>query len=336
MIKVLYAEDEPQVAGVMRSYLNRFAPECALEVVETGRACLERMQQGGWDVLVLDLNLPDIDGLKILGQLAGRGDLTPVIMVSGQGQTELAVRALRAGAVDCIDKTTGQFLQLPEIVRRVHSRHREQAGPSAAPPPARTEPYRVLFFEDSARLREALLAFLKANASHLEVTAAPSASQFERLLLEEKPFDAVIIGPNPDGRIALDVLRELRSRAADTPALMISTHNDGETAIAAFKLGASDFILVKDNYLPEVAFSLSNLLRRTDAERRGAQLARELAHLNRSLEARVAARTAELRTLAEKLGGILESFPSGSDAASQQRQAEARELAREIRRQAGL
>jgi signal transduction histidine kinase len=296
MIRVLYAEDEPLIASVMRSYLNRFAPECTLEVVPTGRECLARMQEGGIDVLILDLMLPDIDGLHILGELAGRHDPTPVIMVSGHGQTELAVRALRAGAVDCIDKSTGQFLQLPEIIKRVHARHTEdQSSRPPIPIPVRAEKYRVMVVEDSVAIRRALADFFAANAPQLAVTPAPSASEFDRLLLEEKPFDAVIIGPAPAGLDALDVLRQLRSHAAETPALMISAQSDGETAVAAFKLGAQDFILLKENYLPEVVFSINNILRHADTERRNAQLSRELAELNRSLEAQVAARTGELQ-----------------------------------------
>ena len=296
MIRVLYAEDEPLIASVMRSYLNRFAPECSLEVVPTGKECLTRMQAGGIDVLILDLMLPDIDGLHILGELAGRGDPTPVIMVSGHGQTELAVRALRAGAVDCIDKSTGQFLQLPEIIKRVHARHaEEQSSRPPIPVPARTERYRVMVIEESAGVRDAITAFFQANAPQLAATSAASASEFDRLLVEEKAFDAVIIGPTPAGLDALDVLRQLRSRTAETPVLMVSAQSDGETAVAAFKLGAQDFILLKENYLPEVVFSINNILRHSETERRNAQLSRELAELNRSLEAQVAARTRELQ-----------------------------------------
>src|SRR5258708_23906284 len=126
MIRILYAEDDPGLAAMVQSYLLQFGEDCSLEVVPTGTECLERMKRGEIDVLMLDLVLPDIDGLKILGELAVRRDPTPVIMVSGHGQTELAVRALRAGAVDCIDKSGEQFLRLPDIVRRVHRRYSQE------------------------------------------------------------------------------------------------------------------------------------------------------------------------------------------------------------------
>src|ERR1035437_8282963 len=117
-IRVLYADDDPQVSVVVQTYFERMAPECALEIVPNGQACLDRMQRGGIDVLMLDFELPDIYGLHILSERAARRDPTPVMMVSGKGQTKLAVKALRAGAVDCIDKTGPQFLELPAIVQR--------------------------------------------------------------------------------------------------------------------------------------------------------------------------------------------------------------------------
>src|SRR4051812_22419554 len=82
MIRVLYAEDDPNVAAVVRSYFAHFGPEIDLEIVPNGRTCLEHMAKGGYDVLLLDLVLPDINGLQILGELAKRADPTPVVMAS--------------------------------------------------------------------------------------------------------------------------------------------------------------------------------------------------------------------------------------------------------------
>jgi signal transduction histidine kinase len=71
--------------------------------------------------------------------------------------------------------------------------------------------------------------------------------------------------------------------------------------VAAFKLGAQDYILRTGEYLAEVVFSLSHGLRRTELARRNAQLSRELAAVNRSLEAQVETRTAELHALSLRL-----------------------------------
>src|SRR5688572_30739617 len=126
MIRVLYAEDDPQVADVVQLYFGRFGEGCSIEVVTTGGGCLRAMENGGYDVLMLDLMMPDLNGLQVLGELTSRRDPTPVIMVSGQGQHELAVRALRAGAVDCIDKNSPDFRRISEVVQRVHARRQRR------------------------------------------------------------------------------------------------------------------------------------------------------------------------------------------------------------------
>ena len=119
----------------MRSYFSHFGPDIDLSIVPNGHECLTQMAKGGYDVLLLDLVLPDINGLQILGELAKRADPTPVVMASGLGQTDLAVRALRAGAVDCVDKTSPQFHQIVDIVKRVHARHLEKKFTQASAPP---------------------------------------------------------------------------------------------------------------------------------------------------------------------------------------------------------
>jgi signal transduction histidine kinase len=320
MIRVLYAEDDPNIASVVRSYFEHFGGDCALEIVITGGACLERMASGGIDVLLLDLMLPDIDGLHILGELAMRHDRTPVIMISGHGQNELAVRALRAGAVDCVDKSTTQFLQVVDIVKRVHAAH--AASPtSTTPQPARTGPFRIVLLEGATAVTNEIRDFINLNAPQVTLTIAASPADFHAFIRGGFAADAVIIGPDPAAGRPLDILRQLHSEARHVPVLLLSDQSDGETAVAAFKLGAHDYILKKQDYLTELVFSLNNVLRRVDIERQNSQLARELEALNRSLEAQVVARTSELRSLSSRLLRIQED--------------ERRAIARELHDQVG-
>jgi signal transduction histidine kinase len=320
MIRVLYAEDDPNIAAVVRSYFEQFASDCALEIVPNGQECLDRMAIGGVDVLLLDLVLPDIDGLRILGELSMRRDRTPVVMISGHGQNELAVRALRAGAVDCVDKSTAQFLQVVEIVRRVHTQH-AASRTAAAPKPTRTSPFRVLLVEASVTVAKPIRDYLTRHAPNIGLEVAASATDFSEFLRDGAPADAVIVGPSPSGGKPLDIVRQLRSEASRAAVLLLSARSDGETAVAAFKLGAQDYILQNQEYLPELLFSLGNLLRRGDIEQQNARLSRELEQLNRTLEAQVIARTAELQALSSRLLSIQED--------------ERRAIARELHDQVG-
>ena len=199
MIRVLYAEDDPNVAAVVRSYFEHFGKECSLEIVITGQACLDRMGTGTVDVLLLDLVLPDIDGLTILGQLAVRHDRTPVVMISGHGQNDLAVRALRAGAVDCVDKSATQFLQVVEIVQRVHAEH--AATRSNAPLPTRTEPCKILLVEGSATVAAQIREYFERSAPQFALKLAATLGEFVRFLHEGAHADAVVIGPTPANTI---------------------------------------------------------------------------------------------------------------------------------------
>lgn len=302
MIRVLYAEDDPNVAAVVRSYFAHFGQDIDLEVVPDGRTCLTRMAQGGYDVLLLDLVLPDINGLQVLGELAQRADPTPVVMASGLGQTDLAVRALRAGAVDCVDKTSPQFHQIVEIVRRVHARQLEQKFNQATVPLADTsQRHRVLLVEVSGVTRRTIEEFFARNAPQIELTGDGTSAAFERVLAGHAEADAVLIGPTPGELSSLDTLRRLRSHRAKLPAVILAAKGDGETAVAAFKLGAQDYLLQKPDHLTDLVFSLNNILRRSDTERSNAQLTRELEALNRSLEAQVRTRTGELQALSMRL-----------------------------------
>lgn len=311
MIRVLYAEDSPQIAEMVRLFFDRLAPDCALTIVPDGRRCLEQMAVERPDVVLLDMLMPGLNGLQVLGELAARRDPTPAIMVTSQGDDALAVKALRAGAVDCIDKNSPEFLCLHEIVRRVHASHCGRAAPAAAPVAAA----RVLHLDVSAHGRAELAAYFAAHAPGLElVSAAPG--ELERRLDEEPGFAALVIGPEPGPAGPLEWLRRFRSRAGDAPTVVLSTGADSETAIAAFKLGAHDFLVQRPGWLPELVFTLHHALKQADAARDNLRLTRQLDALNRSLGEQVATRTRELAALSRRLLRVQE----------EERRAVAREL----------
>ncbi|HEY1791851.1 MAG TPA: response regulator [Opitutaceae bacterium] len=314
-IHVLYAEDDETVIRFMGDHFAGNESEFELEIVRSGAACLERMREGGVDVLLLDLVLPDIDGLEVLGELAVRGDATPVVMVSGQGQTELAVKALRAGAADCVDKASPLFAQIVQIVRRLHAK-RQAEGIKGARGGREERRRRVLLVETSSERAGAIRRALVGGFPlvDLHVLGSPSIPNEEIASAE-----AVVIGPNPGGD-PLEILRSLRSRIDDLPVILIAPGEETETAVAAFKLGAQDYLIEDKAYMADLAFSLGNALRRGELARQNTVLSRELEAINRSLEAQVDARTRELEALSMRFISVRE----------EERRAIARELHDEI------
>ena len=82
MATVLIVEDDPLIASFIRKALSRHGYE--IEWVQSGRAALNRLGETGVDLQLLDLGLPDIDGLEVLRQLKERGDRVPVIVITSR------------------------------------------------------------------------------------------------------------------------------------------------------------------------------------------------------------------------------------------------------------
>jgi two-component system nitrogen regulation response regulator NtrX len=102
MSSILICDDE---AGVRSSLAGVLRDEgYVVDTVDSGEACLEQVVRQAYDVILLDIWLPGLDGLATLERLRERRIDWPVIMISGHGTVELAVRATRLGAFDFIEK----------------------------------------------------------------------------------------------------------------------------------------------------------------------------------------------------------------------------------------
>ena len=98
----LIVDDEAGVrsalSGVLRDEGYR------VDAVDSGEACLERVVRQTYDVVVLDIWLPGLDGLATLEKLRERAVDAQVVMISGHGNIESAVRAIKMGAFDFVEK----------------------------------------------------------------------------------------------------------------------------------------------------------------------------------------------------------------------------------------
>jgi two-component system response regulator FixJ len=106
----------------------------AAEAFESARAFLSvhRLERPG--CLIADIRMPDMDGLELQEELNRRNAGLPVIVVTGHADVPLAVRAMKAGAVDLIEKPYDDTLLLDSVRRALAKAHgaREQAAASDA------------------------------------------------------------------------------------------------------------------------------------------------------------------------------------------------------------
>jgi len=102
MPSILIVDDETAIRDSLRGVLEDEGYEAA--VAESGEACLEWLRKKAVDVILLDVWLPGMDGLDIIGKIREADDAPEVIMISGHGTIETAVRATKLGAFDFLEK----------------------------------------------------------------------------------------------------------------------------------------------------------------------------------------------------------------------------------------
>src|SRR5512146_1313866 len=102
MHNILIVDDEAGIRQSLRGVLEDEGYKVA--VVESGEACLDTLRRRSYDVILLDIWLPGMDGLETLEKIRESEDAPEVIMISGHGTIETAVRATKLGAFDFLEK----------------------------------------------------------------------------------------------------------------------------------------------------------------------------------------------------------------------------------------
>jgi two-component system, OmpR family, copper resistance phosphate regulon response regulator CusR len=125
MSRILIAEDEARIAAFIQKGLRSagFAPT----VVTDGRAALDHAMTGEFDLLVLDLGLPVMDGFTVLRQLRESRNEIPVLILTARDSVTDTVAGLEGGADDYVTKP----FRFEELLARIRLRLRENRAPEA-------------------------------------------------------------------------------------------------------------------------------------------------------------------------------------------------------------
>src|ERR687894_28375 len=117
-ISVLLVEDNPDHVHLIERRLR----DGGLDVRRASSGAEALASLDGIDLVLLDYRLPDMSGLETLQEIR-RMDGPSVVMVTGMGSEEIAVEAMRAGAIDYVVKDTTYIRMLPEVVERAWRLH---------------------------------------------------------------------------------------------------------------------------------------------------------------------------------------------------------------------
>lgn len=126
MTHILVVEDEVRIAEFIERGL--VAAGYTVTAVDSGRAGVQAALTGSYDLVILDLGLPDLDGFEVLEEIRGSGSPIPVIILTARDDVRTTVTGLRQGANDYMVKP----FQFAELEARVELRLSEARGGTAA------------------------------------------------------------------------------------------------------------------------------------------------------------------------------------------------------------
>jgi len=124
-MKILYVEDDPTAIAYIAKGLSELGYK--VDVAQDGRLGLERALEDGYELLVLDVMLPGMDGFEVLRELRQRGVTTPTIFLSARGEVGDRVTGLDLGADDYLKKP----FAFSELLARIRAVTRRRATPPA-------------------------------------------------------------------------------------------------------------------------------------------------------------------------------------------------------------
>jgi two-component system, OmpR family, KDP operon response regulator KdpE len=121
-LRVLVVDDEPAITRFLRAGLTSQG-YLVMESAD-GAGALDAMRRGATDLMVLDLGLPDMDGLEVIRRVRASGSALPIIVLSSRSDERGKVEALDLGADDYVTKPFG----IDELLARIRAaqRHRLQ------------------------------------------------------------------------------------------------------------------------------------------------------------------------------------------------------------------
>ena len=273
-MKILYVEDDPRDADIAVRHLQKASPHMRIETVakfDEALARLERLDAEPLDLVLTDVRLPDGDGLSLLAQIRDRGLPLAVVVITGTGDEETAIAALKTGADDYVVKRKDYVERLPATLESALYRYRAEAE-------RRTRPLRVLYAGHDQTDVGVTRHYMASHASHIHLDTVSTGVEAIHRLTKDRghcEYDVILLDYSLSGLDALELLKELRlTHQLDVPVVLATGHGDEEVAVQSMKLGAASYIVKNPGYLHKLPTELENASFRAQLIRREKALLR--------------------------------------------------------------
>jgi len=300
-MRVLVVDDEIEICQRLKRELEKEDYEVDCSIRASG--VLEKLRDAqkenrAYDLMLLDIRIPEINGLILLKKIREEKIDVEVIIITGYGDEEKAIESMRLGAVDFLRKPIS-LKELSMVVFRIQQKR------------AKREPVkeRILIVEDERGLCHHLKRELEKEGWRVDV-AYDGIEGLE--FFKGSHIDVVVADikmPNMNG---LEMLERCREITDDFVSIIITGHGDYEKAIDALKLGVFDYLkkpFSLEEFITSVKRGIEFLYLHRGLSARERELEIETAikeHYARDMEKMVEKKTKELEQSYKKLQKIME------------------------------
>lgn len=254
-INILYVEDNPIDVDLTLNYFEIEAPEFKFTIAKTAKEFFELADKSKFDIYLLDNNLPDALGIDIVQKLYDLRNKIPIVLVTGLGDQEVVIKALRLGAVDYISKDSDYLPKLIPIFRKIYSDYQKNELKYQK---ILQEKIDVLYVERSEIDKDLTKTFFEKETNFINLIFVSTAGEAIKLLERNKNIKVILSDLKLPDVSGLDLLHELKIKGINIPFIMITGFGDEKTALASLKLGAYDYILKSQNYLEKLPLAIIN------------------------------------------------------------------------------
>ena len=257
-MKVLYIEDNPVDIDLTLRHFKKAAPHMDVKIAQSQTEALKIIKESGFSkfaMVLTDMHLPDGDGIAILSHIRGHSIPVSVVLLTGQGDEESAVAALKAGADDYIVKKKGYLEKLPQLLEDAHASYRQGED-------RKVNELNVLYVEHNQADVDLAIRHFEKHASHIHLTMIYSVTEFYQLLDDMNrlsAYDVLMLDYRLPRENALEILKRMRdSSSPKIPVILITGKGDEEIAVKALKLGAFDYVTKIQGYLFKLPSVIEN------------------------------------------------------------------------------
>jgi FixJ family two-component response regulator/anti-sigma regulatory factor (Ser/Thr protein kinase) len=119
--RILVVDDDAALLQALPEMLRLRIPDAAVDTADSAATALKRIESDDYDAIVTDIKMPGVDGLVLLGHIRGIRPNTPTLVITGHGEHDLAIQALRGGAFDYVQKPIDREYFIASLQRAVHA-----------------------------------------------------------------------------------------------------------------------------------------------------------------------------------------------------------------------